>query len=199
MSEPAGLKGLDLERVSHWVQLISGLVLIVGVVLVVVQLQQNERLSRTQIASDWFSQRAAQAGSAAGENPMHAYAKLCDPEAALTVEDATVLHALFLQRYFMGIHGRVVSQISGDDSSELWKQLLQSNMNLVVATEQGRAWFETLNMDEEARAAVEASPYFHGGCAEFYDREKPFGALLRTDEDVKARLRGGALNGAGSR
>ena len=180
---------MDLEHLSHWVQLVSGVVLIIGVVLVVVQLQQNERLSRTQVASDWFSQRAAQAGSAAGENPMHAYAKLCDPEAELTAEDATVLHALFLQRYFMGIHGRVVSQVSGDGDSQLWKQVLQSNMNLVIATEQGRAWIETLNMDEEARSAVEASPYFGDGCAEFNDRTKPFGALLRTDEDVKARLR----------
>ena len=66
-----------LEKLSHWIQIVSGVVLIVGVVLVVVQMQQNERLTEAQLASDWYTQRASHAAMAAGENPMKSFAKLC--------------------------------------------------------------------------------------------------------------------------
>jgi len=174
-----------LEKLSHWIQIVSGVVLIVGVVLVVIQLQQNERLAQAQLASEWFTQRAAQAGTAAGEKPMHAFAKLCNPDALLSEEDALVLHALFLQRLYMGTYARVVSPLVGLSDGATWQQFAQANTGFVVATPQGRAWAEWVIRDDEVRDAVLASPLADWDCSE----GKVVGsALLRADRELKAKM-----------
>ena len=175
-----------LEKLSHWIQIISGVVLIVGVALVVIQLQQNERLAQVQLASEWFTQRASQAATAAGENPMHAFAKLCNPDAVLLEEDAAVLHALFLQRFYMGSMGRVISPLMGPGDGVTWQQALQGNMGLVAATPQGRAWVESMRWDDELKKVILASPYSDWDCSE----GKTVGsAMVRADRELKAKMR----------
>ena len=175
-----------LEKLSHWIQIVSGVVLIVGVALVVIQLDQNERIAQAQLASEWFTQRASQAGTAAGENPMHAFAKLCDPEAVLTDEDAAVLHALFLQRFYMGSYGRTISNLMEPGGGTMWHQMLQSNMALVVATPQGRAWLENLRVDDELKEVILASPYADWDCS---DGKTVSGVLVRADRELKTKMR----------
>jgi hypothetical protein len=175
-----------LEKLSHWIQIVSGVVLIVGVALVVIQLQQNERLAKAQLASDWFTQRASQAATAAGENPMHAFAKLCNPDAVLQEEDAAVLHALFLQRFYMGTYGRTLSDLMGPGDGTTWQQVLQANMGLVAATPQGRAWVESMRWDDEVKEVILASPLADWDCSE----GKTVGsALVRADREQKAKMR----------
>ena len=99
-----------LERVSHFIQIVSGIVLIAGVVLVVLQINQADRLADADLVSDYLSQSANQASSAAGENPMHAFAKLCDPFEVISTEEALVLHNLFLQRLYLGYNNLAITQ-----------------------------------------------------------------------------------------
>lgn len=175
-----------LEKLSHWIQIVSGVVLIVGVALVVIQLQQNERIAQVQLASEWFTQRASQAATAAGENPMHAFTKLCNPDAVLLEEDAAVLHALFLQRFYMGSLGRVTLPLVGHADGPTWQQILQANMGLVAATPQGRAWVESMRWDDEVKEAILGSPYADWDCSE----GKTVGSVLvRADRELKAKMR----------
>lgn len=171
-----------MEKLSHWVQILSGIVLIVGVVLVLIQMEQTERLTRAQITSDWFIQRAAQSGTSAGENPMYVYAKLCNPETRISEGDAAVLHALFLQRFFMGLQGRVVSEVAGYGDA-FWKSQLQSNMALVVSTPQGREWFESVVTDTEVLEIIRKSPFYGADCD---TADSPLAVLKRADDTFKA-------------
>ncbi len=160
-----------LERFSHIIQIISGIVLIVGVVLVIWQIRQTERLTQATLADTYFDKVIAQAAAAAGENPMAAYARMCDKETPLSFEDALVLHNLFLQRYFLAISTIVVGNVAADGfgtglaaSNDRVERLFVSNMNLVIATEYGRAWFEEMDVPPDLRKAVEASPYYQNTC-----------------------------------
>lgn len=177
-----------LEKLSHWIQILSGMVLIVGVFLVVAQMQQTERLTRAQMTGEWFNNRASQAGTAAGENPMHSLAKLCDPNADVQLEDALVIHALFLQRLYMGQNGlatAAVMESAADQEAALG--IFQTQMALVVAFRQGREWMKAFPLSEELRKVVESSPYYNIECS--FDRD-PVGSILRADREVKAAMRG---------
>lgn len=173
-----------LERTSHVIQIVSGLVLIVGVILVVLQIQQAERLSQAQLAEAYFNKVIAQASASAGENPMAAYARMCDPSEELSLEDALVIHNLFLQRVNLGLSIIVVSDVSERDMGDQEVTLFVNNMNLVIATEYGRAWFEEMTLPPRLREAVEASPYYQSSCKEiggFISR------LLETDQIVRGK------------
>ena len=177
-----------LEKLSHWLQIVSGIVLIVGVVLVVAQMQQAERLTRSQMTSEWFNNRASQAGAAAGENPMHSLAKLCDPNAELALEDALVVHAFFLQRLYMGQQGLATSAVlESEKDRERALEFFQSQLGLVVSFRQGKEWIKALQLSEELQKVVESSPYYGIECS--FDRD-PVGNLLRADSEIKAEMRG---------
>ena len=177
-----------LEKLSHWIQIVSGIVLIVGVVLVVAQMQQTERLTRAQMTSEWFNNRSSQFGMSAGEAPMQSVAKLCDPDTDLQLEDALIVHSLFLQRLFMAQHGLVTAETMDSDEDRVFAlRLFQSQMGLVVSFRQGREWLKAFPLREELYKVVEASPYYGIECSFSQD---PIGALIRVDRELKAEMRG---------
>jgi len=133
-----------LARLGHYVQIVSGIVLIVGVVLVVVQLRQTETLTRAQLSADFWSMRINQAIAASGESPMSSYSKLCDLDELLTEEDVMVLHSLFLQRFFLILQARNVPMIAGFSGND-WKQQARGNFGIIVGTPQGREWWKAIS------------------------------------------------------
>jgi hypothetical protein len=66
---------------STWVQIVTGVAVVVGLVLVIVELRQVQTLSRAQLTSDAMIQRGNVQLAMAGENPDVALAKACiEPE-----------------------------------------------------------------------------------------------------------------------
>ena len=113
---------------------------------------------------------------------MYVYAKLCNPETRILDGDAAVLHALFLQRFFMGLQGQVVSEVAEYDD-QFWKRQLQSNMALVISTPQGREWFENVVTDSEILEIVRESPFYGADCD---TADSPLAVLKRADDTFKA-------------
>ncbi len=175
---------MKLEKVNHLVQITAGIVLIVGVVLVVIQIQQTEKLSSLEALTSYFDMNVAQAISAAGENPMQAYAKLCSEE-DLTFEEALVLHNLFISRHMMALQAELRAKMSGsrDDS---WRRVAHSNLPLIIATEQGRAWWGARPQSVEMREVAESSRYYTSNCD---DLGVEVAALIRADKEIKVRRR----------
>lgn len=178
------------EKLAHWVQIVSGVVLIVGVVLVLVQLEQAERLTQAELAAGFFAEQANQAATVAGEEPMRTLALLCDPEAELTLADAHVIHALFLHRLQMGLNSGITSYVGGfsdSESVEFSDDALRSSISLVIATEQGRRWLEAVNPDPRVLEVARQSPYWHSDCGEL----GPITALLEADRIAKGHANPG--------
>jgi len=176
-----------LEKLGNYVQIVSGIVLILGVVLVVVQLRQTETLTRAQLSADFWSMRINQAIAASGESPMRSYGKLCGSNDLLTIEDVMVLHNLFLQRFFLILQARHVPLIAGFEGND-WKQQARGNFGIIVGTPQGRAWWKAIseNMDDQelieiADAALRDVP---GDC----ETTVPWiQAIKDTDEAMKSQ------------
>lgn len=180
------VSGVDmLERVSHFIQIVSGIVLIAGVVLVVLQINQADRLADADLVSDYLSQSANQAGSAAGENPMRAFAKLCDPSEVISTEEALVLHNLFLQRLYLGYNNLAITEArdAGPEALEIAVQNFVQQMGLIIATPQGRVWFHEHVKDPELITAVQASSYYSADCSDLGVITK----LISSDAMVKGK------------
>ena len=177
-----------LERFSHAIQIVSGLVLIAGVILVVLQIRQTERLTQAQLAEAYFNKVIAQAAAAAGENPMAAYARMCDPTEPLSLEDALVIHNLFLQRLNLALSSIVVADVSGSDApSERTTALFVANLNLVIATQYGREWLSEFELAPNLRKAVETSPYYQSSCEDIGGMVT---RLLEVDQNVRGQSAG---------
>ena len=134
------MTAVDTEKLSHWIQIISGVALIVGIVLVIMQMEQNKQLTRAQLAGESAALSLSRTLAFLGERPMEAMARACDPDARLTREDALVLGNVF--RAYISNVGRAweVGQRAefGDDR---WKQVANANFPLIFATQHGRDWW----------------------------------------------------------
>ena len=162
---------MNLGKLSDVIQIISGVVLIIGVVLVVLQMRQTETLTRAQMVNEAWAMRIQQAEAAAGENPMRSYAKLCSENEFLTDEDVLVLHNFYLQRMYLIYRAKVVNDIAFNDDQ--WRREVTGNLGMILGTEQGRAWMHTWQLQpwfqqlvDEHEATVSTScvkrhPAFH--------------------------------------
>lgn len=179
---------MNSEKAAHWIQIVSGVVLVVGVILVLVQLEQTERLTLAELAATYFAEQANQAAAVAGEEPMRTLALLCDDEREITLADAHVIHALFLHRLQMGVNSGVTAYLGGfvdTESSEFSNEALRESLSIVVATEQGRRWLEALDLDPRVLEVARTSPYWNSDCSDL----GPITALYEADRTVKARRR----------
>ncbi len=131
---------MNTEKLSQWVQIVSGIALMVGIVLAIMQLEQNKRLARAQLASESAGLGLSRTLAFLGEEPMEAVAKACDPDARLTREDALILGNVF-RAYLSTVRRAVEIGRYGEFGDERWKQVADYNFPLVFATRHGRDWW----------------------------------------------------------
>ena len=86
---------MQLEKTSHWLMIIGNFGLLVGVILVVIQINQNSELTREQLNYAVWTDRMNLQLAMMGENPAAAVAKAIEAPSELTVEEAKVLDAIY--------------------------------------------------------------------------------------------------------
>ena len=84
---------MKLEKTAHWLTIIGNLGLLIGVVLVVVQINQNTELMRLQLSMERWGDDMDLQLVLMGENPAEAIAKAIEEPTQLSIEDAQVLEA----------------------------------------------------------------------------------------------------------
>lgn len=86
---------MNTEKLSHWVQIISGIAILIGLVLVLIELRQTKELTRASLASESHSIVMERSTSFQGENPMRVLAKACDSDEPLSTEEKLNLFFVF--------------------------------------------------------------------------------------------------------
>ena len=131
---------MDIAKISHWIQIISGIGLFVGIILVLLELEQTENLTRAQLASESVSMAMDRTTAFLGDNSMEVFAKACDPDASLTRGDSLVLSMVF-QAYSLTVtRAREVENI-GEFGVDRWKGVANSNLAIIFSTQHGRDWW----------------------------------------------------------
>ena len=84
---------MKIEKISHWLTIVGNLGLLVGIALVVVQIDQNSQLVRVQLSVARWTDDLNLHLAMMGENPAAVVAKAIENPSELSVEDSQVLEA----------------------------------------------------------------------------------------------------------
>lgn len=86
---------MDLAELISWIGIAANVGVVAGLVLVALQLRQNARITRAQVANDWFLADMQLELAMMGENPAATWAK-----AVFSPDDLDLTEAAILDRYF---------------------------------------------------------------------------------------------------
>ena len=131
-----------LETTSHWVQIVTGVVLILGAVLVVAEMRQTKNLARAQLTSDSWGMGLGSNQAMVGDNAMSSYSKLCNKDQVLTAEDAMIISNTFIQRLSVIMRAKEIEYLGGFEHDG-WKRAAALSLPFIFAAEHGKNWWKS--------------------------------------------------------
>jgi hypothetical protein len=133
---------MDSRRITDWVQTLTGLAVVLGLVLVLWELQQSRDVALAQLTSDGFMQYSNISAAQIGEELPLAIEKACTNPESLLVRDLAALHAYYSA--LLDIPTRVL-RIDARTGlyPDVWQDVARGELSLIFATSAGRAWWQT--------------------------------------------------------
>jgi len=132
---------MEMKGISNWIQIATGVALLIGLGLVVWELQQSRDVAVAQLTSDGFSNWRPIDIANMGESPATVLAKACRDPQSLTDEDLEVLGA-----YYSAIVSSIDRNYKIEERSGLydgvWRRTAQALFGFVLNTVAGRTWWE---------------------------------------------------------
>ena len=132
-----------MDKIQNWIQLVTSIAVIVGLILVVYELQQARDLAQAQLTMDNYAIQASMLNTMKGESPSKSKATACINPSALTPEDMEVLSAYYQQLLFRTIYINQINKGSGLLDSN-WEWIIERNFKIILQTDYGRAWWDTV-------------------------------------------------------
>ena len=132
---------MTLERLGHLSQIISGVILVVGVVLVVMELRQAKALAQAQLISDSFSIQIDRLVAQLGEDSAAVLAKACEGSEPLTYADATVLSTKYQIHNIIAFRSFLLNELYAFENST-WEEDVRVQYLYIFRSPHGRAWWE---------------------------------------------------------
>jgi hypothetical protein len=164
------------NRISNLIQLATGISIVIGLVLVIWELQQNREAVASQLTSDGFMQTAGSNQAVMGEQTANVLSKACYKPTELTAADYYVLdhyYSELIQRTFrlstLSKRGSFYSnEYAENGNRESWGRLFESSI--------GRAFWKAKRriVDPDVRAIGDAQLENWSGaeCDEFHQSWK---------------------------
>ena len=162
---------MNSDRLNKWVQTATGLAIVVGLGLVIWELQQSREATSSQLSSDHYQIVGQHYAALFGENPADVLAKACDSAETLTRSELFVLDSYYsdvLQKigrmHTLSLRGRFYS-------NDYWQDRLDW-LDILFMSEAGRAYWHTVAyVHPDIRAAGEQylASWDRPFCSEFYD------------------------------
>ena len=93
---------MESQKLANWVQIVTGVALLAGIGLVILEMQHSQRLAQAQLEAGYFDQAIDQNRAELGDNPASVLEKSCISPQELTMEERTIALAALDHRYLMG-------------------------------------------------------------------------------------------------
>ncbi len=132
---------MKFKRLNDWLRIVADLGILVGIVLVLVQLNQNEDLMRSQIMNQYFDSYSAYEASFAGENLPDIWEKsLVDPE-NLTLSEMRALEAVTFAPLvrWINLYRQNKAGVLGDMD---WKEEVEMDATWIFKGPYAHAWWK---------------------------------------------------------
>ena len=125
-------------RFSNWFQIISNVAIIVGLGLVVYELNQSKQLASAQFYNDSVARETSIMLAMMGEDPREALAKAALHPADLNERDAVALNAYYQSIVLGWFNIRLSSQSAGFDIP--WQEGVAFSVRREFSSEPARRW-----------------------------------------------------------
>ena len=165
---------MDYEKASVWIQLASGVAIMIGLGLVLWELNQNEQLTRVQIAQGTFTEMSTEQTSLYGENVARTLGRACTKPSQLSEEELVVLDSFFQNQMVRVMRLKSQADLAGFNAP--WKRDGVAHTRRIARYPQGKSWLKLFvsrlaTTDAELAAFIEEQleTVDHGGCAEILD------------------------------
>ena len=90
------------QTLTNWIQLATGVAVLIGLGLVIWELQQTREIAVAQQVDDSMSRYSNQLQAMMGEESARSLAKACDEPDSLTTEDMIILGYYYNETDFVG-------------------------------------------------------------------------------------------------
>jgi hypothetical protein len=132
---------VNSQRIVDWIQIITGVALVLGLALVGVELTQSRDVAEAQLSSEGINQHHQSLIALMGENPAPALAKACHDPQALSDNELVVLDSYYaslitaVNRYYL------IEKKTGLSEGR-WAESADSAFFLMFRSLPGRTWWE---------------------------------------------------------
>lgn len=134
---------MNSTTVSNWIQLITGVSVLIGLGLVVWELQQSRDAVLSQLSSEYFQIRAQERSAVFGEDAANALAKACNQPADLSESELVVLDHVYGGRVAQIERMMRLRERGGFYTEETWKQGLPI-LDTLFRSPAGRAYWTSV-------------------------------------------------------
>ena len=144
---------MDAQKLTAWVQAVTSIAIVIGLALVVWELQQNREATQSQLTTEGWHMMNQFHTSVLGEQPAEVLAKSCDAPDTLTTADFIILDHYFSELLsHRTLRLKSLSERGSFFSSEYWKTV--PGWYWIFSTPAGRAWWRWASpgFDAEIRA-----------------------------------------------
>jgi hypothetical protein len=128
------------QAIANWIQTLTGLAVLAGLVLVVWELQQGRDVAMAQMTSDGFDLAAQISLAEMGENPALVFDKACTNPAAMSESDLMVLDSYNRALLIQIRRAYTIERRSGLYAGT-WKEIAPWSFGGVFDTVPGRIWW----------------------------------------------------------
>jgi hypothetical protein len=135
-----------VDRFGSWVQIASSILVVAGLSLVLIELQQSKKLAQAQLASDSMTLLHDAAVALAGEEPAEVISRVCESSNPISLEDALVLSGIYQQYLSRILRAMEVDQIAGFQSNR-WEQVARINLAAILMMPGGRDWLDAISFE----------------------------------------------------
>ena len=130
-----------MSNVDRWVQISTAVSILIGLGLVIWELQQVKTLARAQLTSDSIAIYTDIRTAILGEQASHAIAKACLNPESLTPSETVVVHQYYLAQANLLSRLAIHTDRDGVYPSGYWQEQMWY-LNPILESEYGREWFQ---------------------------------------------------------
>lgn len=129
---------MSAANVSNWLQAATFASVIIGLGLVVFELQQTKDLVRVQVAQETMSSLSQDIAAQYGDHAPQALARACFQPSQMTEEDMLVMHRIWENRMINAYRIKSHNRIAGFDND--WRTSTLNDMWRIAMFPAGKDW-----------------------------------------------------------
>lgn len=160
---------MNNQALVSWVQVITGLALLIGLALVMLELRQAKSLTLAELVSQGYGEALEDNRAVMGEQTAAALAIACYAPEQLSDEQMVMITAYFTNQVLQASRWRVLDRIA--DFGVPWRSIAQQQLTTVLAIPIGQRWFAGAALVDPEMAKIGASVVeSKPTCTSYYDR-----------------------------